>query len=57
MLKHLVRMAEKPVSEFYKYFPHYEKYLWIDCDAGNDWECINNYFLACENSKLGISNN
>ena len=24
-----------------KYFPNYEKYLWIDCDAWvNDWECI-----------------
>ena len=24
-----------------KYFPDYEKYLWIDCDAWvNDWECI-----------------
>ena len=23
------------------YFPDYEKYLWIDCDAWvNDWECI-----------------
>ena len=24
-----------------KYFPNYEKYLWIDCDAWvNDWNCI-----------------
>ena len=24
-----------------KYFPNYEKYLWIDCDAWvNDWKCI-----------------
>ena len=24
-----------------KYFPNYNKYLWIDCDAWvNDWECI-----------------
>ena len=23
-----------------KYFPNYEKYLWIDCDAWvNDWNC------------------
>ena len=30
-----------------KYFPDYEKYLWIDCDAWvNDWECIKLYFKA-----------
>ena len=24
-----------------KYFPNYDKYLWIDCDAWvNDWNCI-----------------
>ena len=39
-----------------KYFPHYEKYLWIDCDAWvNDWQAIELYFKACENSKLGIT--
>jgi len=39
-----------------KYFPDYEKYLWIDCDAWvNDWETINLYFKACEKSKLGIT--
>ena len=39
-----------------KYFPNYEKYLWIDCDAWvNDWNCINLYFKACENGKLGIT--
>jgi len=39
-----------------KYFPDYEKYLWIDCDAWvNDWNCINLYFKACENGKLGIT--
>ena len=39
-----------------KYFPNYEKYLWIDCDAGvNDWSCIELYFKACENGKLGIT--
>ena len=38
------------------YFPNYEKYLWIDCDAWvNDWEAIELYFRACENGKLGIT--
>ena len=38
------------------YFPDYEKYLWIDCDAWvNDWKCIELYFKACENGKLGIT--
>ena len=39
-----------------KYFPNYEKYLWIDCDAWvNDWSCIDLYFKACNNGKLGIT--
>ena len=39
-----------------KYFPNYEKYLWIDCDAWvNDWQTIELYFNACENEKLGIT--
>ena len=39
-----------------KYFPNYEKYLWIDCDAWvNDWNAIDLYFKACENGKLGIT--
>ena len=39
-----------------KYFPSYEKYLWIDCDAWvNDWQTIELYFTACENAKLGIT--
>jgi len=39
-----------------KYFPEYEKYLWIDCDAWvNDWNCIELYFKACNNGKLGIT--
>ena len=39
-----------------KYFPNYEKYLWIDCDAWvNDWYCIELYFKACDNGKLGIT--
>ena len=38
------------------YFPNYQKYLWIDCDAWvNDWNCIELYFRACENGKLGIT--
>ena len=39
-----------------KYFPKYEKYLWIDCDAWvNDWNTIELYFKACEKNKLGIT--
>ena len=39
-----------------KYFPNYEKYLWIDCDAWvNDWESVELYFKACEGGKLGIT--
>jgi len=39
-----------------KYFPNYEKYLWIDCDAWvNDWDSIELYFEACNNGKLGIT--
>tara|TARA_Y100001958_G_scaffold147144_1_gene127538 strand:+ start:22 stop:933 length:912 start_codon:yes stop_codon:yes gene_type:complete len=39
-----------------KYFPNYEKYLWIDCDAWvNDWSCIDLYFQACNSGKLGIT--
>jgi len=39
-----------------KYFPTYEKYLWIDCDAWvNDWSAIELYFEACNNGKLAIT--
>ena len=39
-----------------KYFPSFEKYLWIDCDAWvNDWSSVELYFKACENGKLGIT--
>ena len=39
-----------------KYFPRYEKFLWIDCDAWvGDWNSIELYFKACENGKLGIT--
>ena len=39
-----------------KYFPNYEKYLWIDCDAWvNDWSSVELYFEACDNGKLGIT--
>ena len=38
------------------YFPEFQKYLWIDCDAWvQDWSCIDLYFKACENGKLGIT--
>jgi len=38
------------------YFPEFEKYLWIDCDAWvNSWSCIDLYFKACEGGKLGIT--
>ena len=30
--------------------------MWIDCDAWvNDWNCVELYFKACENGKLGIT--
>ena len=39
-----------------KYFPNYQKYLCIDCDAWvNDWNCVELYFKACDNGKLGIT--
>ena len=39
-----------------KYFPNYEKFLWIDCDAWvNDWQTIEIYFKACADNKLGIT--
>jgi hypothetical protein len=38
------------------YFPNYEKYLWIDCDAWvNDWSSVKLYFQACDSGKLGIT--
>ena len=38
------------------YFPDFKKYLWIDCDAWvQDWNCIELYFEACKNGKLGIT--
>ena len=38
------------------YFPEFEKYLWIDCDAWvSSWDSISLYFQACENGKLGIT--
>ena len=39
-----------------KYFPNYQKYLWIDCDAWvNDWNCVELYLRACDEGKLGIT--
>ena len=38
------------------YFPEFEKYLWIDCDAWiNSWDTVELYFEACKNGKLGIT--
>ena len=38
------------------YFPEFQKYLWIDCDAWvNSWKAVELYFKACENGKLGIT--
>jgi len=38
------------------YFPEFEKYLWIDCDAWvNSWDTIELYFKACDDGKLGIT--
>tara|TARA_B100000959_G_scaffold264507_1_gene305084 strand:+ start:1063 stop:1977 length:915 start_codon:yes stop_codon:yes gene_type:complete len=39
-----------------KYFPEFNKYLWIDCDAWvNNWSTVEMYFEACRNGKLGIT--
>ena len=39
-----------------KYFPGYEKYLWIDADAWvNSWYVIELYFKGCEKKKLSIA--
>ena len=39
-----------------KYFPNYEKYLWIDADAWvNSWEAIGLYYKGCQNNKLSIA--
>jgi len=39
-----------------KYFPDFQKYLWIDCDAWvNSWDSVQLYFRACDNGKLGIT--
>ena len=39
-----------------KYFPGYEKYLWIDADAWvNKWEALDLYFRGSNANKLAIS--
>tara|TARA_B100001939_G_C16871604_1_gene586710 strand:- start:66 stop:965 length:900 start_codon:yes stop_codon:yes gene_type:complete len=39
-----------------KYFPNYNKYLWIDADAWvNSWEAIDLYLKGCEKKKLSIA--
>jgi len=38
------------------YFPEFEKFLWIDCDAWVcSWDCIDLFFEACKKGKLGIT--
>ena len=40
-----------------KYFPNYNKYLWIDADAWvNSWEAIDLYLKGCEKKKIIYSN-
>jgi lipopolysaccharide biosynthesis glycosyltransferase len=39
-----------------KYFPNYEKYLWIDADAWvNSWEAVDLFLRGCEKNKLSIA--
>jgi len=39
-----------------KYFPGYNKYIWIDADAWvNSWYAIELYIKGCENKKLAIA--
>ena len=39
-----------------KYFPGYEKYLWIDADAWvNSWETVELYFKGSDHNKLAIA--
>ena len=39
-----------------KYFPEFDKYLWIDCDAWVcSWKSIELLFKACDQGKLGIT--
>ena len=39
-----------------RYFPGYDKYLWIDADAWvNSWYAIELYFKGCDNKKLAIA--
>ena len=37
------------------YFPNYEKYLWIDCDAWvQDWNCVKLYFKLVKMENLEL---
>ena len=39
-----------------KYFPGFDSYLWIDCDAWVcNWDCLDLYFKGCKKGKLAIS--
>ena len=49
-LKSMVSRAFLP-----NYFPSFQKYIWIDCDAWiNSWIAIEMLNLACEKNKIGI---
>jgi hypothetical protein len=49
-LKSMVSRAFLP-----DYFPDFEKYIWIDCDAWvQSWNAIDLLSKACSNGKLGI---
>ena len=49
-LKSMVSRAFLP-----NYFPSFQKYIWIDCDAWiNSWTAIEMLELACEENKVGI---
>tara|TARA_Y100000591_G_scaffold327915_1_gene353335 strand:+ start:257 stop:1171 length:915 start_codon:yes stop_codon:yes gene_type:complete len=38
-----------------KYFPEYERYLWLDSDTWiNNWEAVEMFYKGCENNKLAI---
>ena len=38
-----------------KYFPEFDKFLWIDCDAWiNSWNCIDLYFKCTKQKKYHL---
>jgi len=49
-MKHGVNRAFLP-----KYFPNFDKYIWLDCDTWvNDWIGIDYLIKGCNNGKLGV---